>query len=310
MLDLKKDIRSHILATLPHDAGAAPELLAMSIPNLLCRFLNWKARIPQPARYRLRFSPTFSANPKRSNYSVSLSALLDDMRGAQPLWKYLSRQVATHGYVVESTSKSRDKDWLLNDWGIHHLHVGMITDLDGFVSRSRSLPDVLLYVAFKRSTAYVIDLGDHSDLVGGRVIRSMIDAWPDEELALELGVQGVCRSTNDRARYELRKSGCAGHMVHNGKVYVSRTGGVSTAGTNLDCRIQADFILRQVGEFERMVGADPSFLRTMFHQSGLRMPVLPQFRFKFRPHGFGAVERTTGVYIPLDRPNYGLRIAA
>ncbi|MCI9843636.1 hypothetical protein [Flavobacterium pectinovorum] len=50
-----------------------------------------------------------------------------------------------------------NKDGLLFDWGIHHLHLGTILQNDGFINRTGPL----LYVRFYQDTAYFIDVLEH-----------------------------------------------------------------------------------------------------------------------------------------------------
>ena len=62
-------------------------------------------------------------------YRVGLDILEKAMESGSPLWPYLSKNIKG-GY---------QPDFLLNNWGIHHLHLGASRKSDGFVERTNEL---------------------------------------------------------------------------------------------------------------------------------------------------------------------------
>jgi hypothetical protein len=69
-----------------------------------------------------------NANPTLTHQSETIAQIIDDIEQGRDLTKYLSRRVAI-GFDLPSAkgkknlAKQRHLDLLLNDWGIHHLHV-------------------------------------------------------------------------------------------------------------------------------------------------------------------------------------------
>jgi hypothetical protein len=106
------------------------------------------------------------------------------------LTKYLSRRVST-GFAlplkpaVKQLARLQHLDLLLNDWGIHHLHISTAVAADGFVNRN----DPLLFAMFEPEMAYLLDIGTHSSFVDQRLAEIAVENWPDTKLFLE--IQGI-----------------------------------------------------------------------------------------------------------------------
>lgn len=65
-------------------------------------------------------------------------------------------------------------DGLLDDWGIHHLHLSGTVAADGFVERAGAL----LYVMVKPDDIYFIYLLDHDAFADDRLLQIVHDNWP------------------------------------------------------------------------------------------------------------------------------------
>jgi hypothetical protein len=84
-----------------------------------------------------------------------LERIIEEIETGKDLSPRLSRGVV-HGLVKGGRVKANmnfgrrpDLDLLLNDWGIHHLHLPDVLDSDGFVRRNPALDmDMLLFVIF------------------------------------------------------------------------------------------------------------------------------------------------------------------
>jgi hypothetical protein len=85
---------------------------------------------------------------------------------------------STGGDLLPHLSRSLKKgdydDALLNDWGIHHLHLSTNKDPDGFVSRTKEL-------LFARSTddaMYCIAVLPHGAWSNQAFVQALHDNWP------------------------------------------------------------------------------------------------------------------------------------
>jgi hypothetical protein len=187
------------------------------------------------------------------------------------------------GFMIDaSPSKNlhrrRDLDLLLNDWGIHHLHISNSIDGDGFVSRDGSL----LFAIFIPSAAFFVDILPHREWTNQRLVEISVRNWPDAQLFLQLkGVLGVSRSITPDDRHKLRGAGIATMIEVDGGVYMSRSFGISSAGTSTRAASQATHLLRQIHAITENLKMDNDYLKPSFEQAGVPYPKEPSFRLVF-----------------------------
>jgi hypothetical protein len=181
------DIQRHVFTYLPHDPAHTAELEAKPVRELLDIYASWQQRLVFPCPRRVHQSKALRANPLAANpaHRPGLNALIEKIGRGEVITPHLSRGIL-QGYkpakpdAPKALLKRRDLDLLLNDWGIHHLHVSTKTDQDGFVERSKAL----LFAAFQPHDAYLIDLMEHGD-------------WTHEHL-IEVIAEGMAgRQTRD-----------------------------------------------------------------------------------------------------------------
>jgi hypothetical protein len=124
----------------------------------------------------------------------------------------------------ERARNARSKDWLLNDWGIHHLHL----------HQNRG-SDELLYVCVEDDALYLIDIRGHGAMADIGLLEIVLRNWP----ALLDGCVApwIIRREDDRSAPpaeeidRLRRGGVTTYVIlSNGKAYLPRGGGVTTAG--------------------------------------------------------------------------------
>jgi hypothetical protein len=158
-------VRDYVLTNLPHeraDPKVVSALAAKSPAELLVIFLNWRNRFVSPTSRKVLRSPAFDANPIVVERSAAVATLVNNIMEGRDLTKYLSRHVAVGFSVAHNANKKhlnrrRDLDLLLNDWGIHHLHISTAIESDGFVARDGPL----IFAVFKPLVAYLIEVMNH-----------------------------------------------------------------------------------------------------------------------------------------------------
>ena len=299
-VDLKNDLRRQILQNLPHDRNDARlvgELNAAGIGKLAVIYLNWLSRLVRPVPRRVLKSTQLMANPLAQTFSTALSAIETAIQEGHDLTPHLSKAVATFGYVSGSNSTSRDKDLMLNDWGVHHLHLGTRPDAGDprFIERTNEL----LFVMFFPDVAYLLDIVPHMNWTKQEIVRIAVTNWPDVELFLELvGVLPSSSSYTETEHGKLRKAGIATPIEVDGRVYVAR-GMLSTAGTSIQSTRAADDLMDAIERFEEACRTAPETIEAMFAARGLLWPASPAFELVFLQQGVGVVEKKTGVVIGL-----------
>jgi hypothetical protein len=235
----EEDIHRHVIADLPHDPAHAAELQAMPMRDLLDIYMNWSHRFVPPRPRRIHQSKALQENPSASDpaHRPALATLIEKIRVGDVLTPHLS-ELVLRGYQPtdpakpKALSKHRDLDLLLNDWLIHHLHIGptLKPNGNGFFGG-----DLLLFAVFKSDDAYLIDLMGHKNWEHEHLIEVIVREWPGRGLALELKgiLPGGSFSREDRKR--LRNVGIPTMLNIDGKA-VMGAGCLTNAGTSAYAR--------------------------------------------------------------------------
>lgn len=129
------------------------------------------------------------------DYVKALSEIENRITSGQSLTKFMSDKILELG----------NKDLMLYDWNIHHLHLSRRERDDGFVRRSH----YELFVFFTNEVAYFIQVYPHnySYLYSTKdMVEIVHNNWP--ELISKYKINGVlsCKITNEQ-RELLRKAG-------------------------------------------------------------------------------------------------------
>lgn len=78
-------------------------------------------------------------------------------------------------HLSENIRSPKYNDYLLNDWGIHHLHLGTTMRPNGFIKREGPL----LFCRFDENTAYLISIQPHGSWTEQDMIRVLHKNWPE-----------------------------------------------------------------------------------------------------------------------------------
>ncbi len=87
----------------------------------------------------------------------------------EDLWPYLTRSIDDPEY----------NDALLNDWEIHHFHLGARLEADGFIERFIKDGDPLLFARVTSDTLLLITTAPHGDWGNRRLIEILHANWPE-----------------------------------------------------------------------------------------------------------------------------------
>jgi hypothetical protein len=304
VMPLIDTVATWVLDHLPYDRDdqqLVAILKAKSGSELLIIFLNWQCRLVAPTPRRVLRSGAFDANPIAKQRAVAIAMIIEDIEKGNLLAKYLSRSVSV-GFSLprdpekKELSRRKDLDLLLNDWGIHHVHISSEVEADGFVKRSGPV----MFAIFKPETAYLIDIVGHGDWACERVIRVIVETWPNQGLVNELkGIVGTSRSYTDRERAQLRSAGMSTCVEIDGRVYMASLG-ISTAGTSTATAMHAMRILRTLKNFDEQTRENPARIVDLIRQHGGEITGELSFAFSFFQNGFGVLETKSRVGIVLS----------
>jgi hypothetical protein len=305
-LTLAETVVDWVIKALPHDTSDAAVVTALRNKHpgeLLALFFNWQGRLISSEPRKLMRSTQFDQNTVAAERSGAVLQIIDAIEQGNDLSRYLSRRVRS-GFVLPDKPNKKNLrrlqhlDMLLNEWGIHHLHLSTNVEIDGFVERGGPL----LFVMFRADRAYLLDIGTHETFEDDKLAQIAISNWPNDQLFLEIkGIIGLSGGTSHTSedRKKLRSAGISSFIQFGNRVF-SPAGGISTAGTSVQASMRSNRIMRALEIFEEHVLADPSPIIAFIRKHGGMPADPPEFEFSLFQNGFGVIEKTSGVPIGLQ----------
>lgn len=211
------------------------------------RFLNaHNRRIPAMNPRMVHESRELSVPSK---YEPDYEVLVALIKAGGDLRPYLSRDILK--------KKRPDKnDFLLNSWGIHHLHFSV----EG--------TDQLLFCVIAESDVFVIQTLPHDAeylWVNRQLVQIMHNNWP--ELILRAKHAGLLPETiSDTKRHSLRSYNANFAVtVADGTVYLPPAGGIMASGDSLEDRVNCDKIFAELAHWQKSVVENARAIRTAFN---------------------------------------------
>jgi hypothetical protein len=188
-----------------------------------------------PERPRtVRVSQELLASDEGHEYQSVLDEWTRKIETGLDLAPHLSRSARVAYFPPSAIQQGKehlrkDRDLLLSDWGIHHLHLSTEPGGNGLVERTRDL----LFVIFRPDVAYLIGIYPHAKWAPLRALEIVVRNWPDAELLLRsLSDLQLTQVYTDDERLQLRNGGVTGAVEIDGRVYMPR--GQATDHTPFD----------------------------------------------------------------------------
>lgn len=240
------------------DPGEPPLQVAVKYFNLQLRDISSTPRIVLRAR-DLAFEP---------QYSATLDEIERKATAGESLIPHLSKRLLDLNY----------HDPLLNDWGLHHLHLSIVVGKSGFVDRTGPL--LLAHVT--ADTLYMVAVLAHGAWTNKELLEQILRNWPNLLEPYELrGVVGVEHQVTETEHAQLRTTHVQTILqLSNGKAYCSLGGGVTTAGSNVRAVMEHDRWAKIFRQIEREVRSSIPEWR-MSLPSGVHFAQPPSFRLTF-----------------------------
>ncbi|WP_446935796.1 hypothetical protein [Lysinibacillus fusiformis] len=198
--------------------------------------------------------------------SVHISKELREKNIEEPYESYLKqiRNKFKNGkdinpHLSKMSVRPYQKDLLLYDWGIHHLHVNNNFDDKGFIERS----DYILFFIINEDNVYFIDvtkhkLEDRTEFSQQNLLRIVKRNWPH----LLTSIKGITGEEIDDKEYkELRDGGAMSLIKVDGEVFAPMGGGYSTAKTSIVHTQKSDQIVMSLRHLEEDLKTRKSSLK-------------------------------------------------
>ncbi|MDE0233918.1 MAG: hypothetical protein OXM62_02810 [bacterium] len=201
-------------------------------------------------------------------------------------------------YLSKNIKKVNYNDAMLNDWGIHHLHLGARIERDGFVERT----DMLLYCRFEKGHAYFVAVLPHGSWAKQELVKTIHENWP--ALIDRYRVRGVVgdRVTDEEIK-DLRKVNVNLFVeIENGVAYLPIGGGAVSSGENvLDVR-RADMCLHWADRMQEKIIDDFPDIKKRARDRGILFSDPAVFQMRIWQESFWMVEINSAYGILLGTP--------
>lgn len=205
------------------------------------KYFNLKLReIPQQPR-KVHKAKAFSYDAK---YQKAIAAIESKAASGKSLMPHLSKSFLDADY----------NDSLLNDWGLHHLHLSTNIGSSGFTERTGPL----LFARVLPGDFYMIAVLPHGSWTNRQLLEEILANWPQLLAPYELkGIVGIGHQITEKEHAQLRKGNVQAILqLSNIKVYTAMGGGTATDGTNIRVVMEHDRWANYIREIEKAVKAN------------------------------------------------------
>lgn len=219
---------------------------------------------------RVNFSNEFNCH---RSLQTGLDNIISKIESGEDLTPHLSRQIKDLNSV----------DPLLNDWGIHHLHLGIEIESDGFAKRRSEL----LYVFFNDSDAYLIQIMDHRSFSKKELLRIIHNNWPSLiDRYLIKSIKMSPSSLTDSQINQLRNEGTTTVTpIYEDTVYGPVGGGITSARTSTKATMTGDQFFNQINHYEQHIKRNCYLYLSKIKEATGEIPKEVTFKLLIDPSG-------------------------
>lgn len=262
----------------PDDEATRAKLEALPLPDLLVAYVNYADRIVPARRRKVLFASNFWDDRAKA-HAKSLSVIEAKIRSGEDLTPHLSELVRTHGFVARPQgrrAKARkgpawsDKDFALNAYETHHLHLGTKLRADGLIERT----DDLLYAGFPRDAVVMLMVGDHKSFDDGS-LSAAVARWRAANCHGLRGAKPSAIRTFDEER-RLARTGISTLMSVDDQVLIQAN--VSSSGHRALGVLHAMKIARVLKDVDPRLD-EPGYVASMWGENASSLPERPHFNW-------------------------------
>ena len=237
--DLELDFYADWMATIRGALQALSYQPPADDQDATIAYFNVLKRLVPARPRRVAVAPSLLCPPEvRAGYDEVTRKVI----AGESLRPHLSRRLADRDF----------SDLLLNDWGIHHLHLGTVVQADGFVTRTGPV----LFARFLADDAYFIAVPKHGAWSEVQILELFAASWPDQMARYELRGVAPSRDGKNPTSQEIHRARSGGVQVLitiAGKVYFPMGGGINTAAGSMEVVHIMDQSVMRVRAFEENV---------------------------------------------------------
>jgi len=267
-------------------------------PHVVCRrFENYhRRRISTRQRDVCRTQPFHYPDESEIETDELVSRvdnIAEKAEAGENLNPFLSRRLKNLSY----------EDALLNDWGIHHFHLGKEVKPDGFMESTGSL----LYARVTKDCIYMIGVFDHDSFSDGDLIEVEHENWRYVISKYKLPNDiDLLYDYKDDQIHELSKAGVQVPVkLDDGTVYMHPGGGYSSTGEGVGDVMVANGLQKIFRSLDKSLQEDAEDLIEFAENSGHDIDPPLNIRLGIDGTLALAVEEDTGeTFRLIDMENY------
>jgi len=201
---------------------------------------------------------------------------------------HLSKQILNSNY----------QDQLLNDWGIHHLHLGNSIDHTGFIERTGPL----LFARITESEFFAIAILNHGAWTDRSLLQIIYNNWPKSISQYLLKNMRLTQEATPDEHRKLRAAGvCVLTSLDDGTVCMPIGGGVTTAKTGVHSIMEHDHYAHLITHLENVTKQQAELLVETCKQQNIQLPPNLHFQLVLENSDFIAQEIHTGLLIKVGQ---------
>lgn len=281
-MNFQIDLRRDWLDRLKQELHGMAYTIDPSTPDEQIPLIYFNAilrRIPQKRR-RVHISSEFTCPTANQSGLQTLQAKIEN---GEDLTPHLSRLL----------KRANFDDDALNDFGVHHLHLGINVQADGFIERTGPI----LFALFQEDDAYLIQVYTHSDFSNREVVEIVHRNWPHVIANYAIpGVVDIAFNPDSDEIAELRKIHVNPSLqMDDGTVYLPLGGGLSTSGVSSTVARQSLRAAKLINEAKKSFEQNiPTIVEDLKSRGALETDTV-EFHLDSRDTGLYALNAKHGV---------------
>ena len=294
-------LRSDIVAAIPclkHQSEAQQELQQLPLNGLLHAYLKWADRFVPAWPREVSFAPSFWEAAVAKSHRGEILAMARRIEEGQDLSRHLSPRLQTSGYELrrvrdqalpEKKRWGRDRDFVLNVLGLHHLHISGGVEEDGNLHGAE-----LAFVEFAQGTAVFVYAGTYAEFHDPELTARLSEAVAQvrARAGTTINEMRLGGPTPHISLMELARVGLSAAAAVDGKLVPHAM--IASDGTPVLLSLHLRVIHRALVELEPQIDS-PEYAIREFERAGRALPPTVSFRWLFRCTELDLVEETSGI---------------
>lgn len=232
-IDLMKDCRNIVRNKL-ENIWEKEEIKNIKEKDLILTYFN--------AIYRI-----FIAKKPRKIKLSSVFRVSEDLKEG---WEFLKGKIINGEDLMPHLSGGHksptNKDYLLNDWNIHHLHLGTIYNEKGMIKRTGPV----LFAVITDNEFYALKIYKHGNWANQEAVKIIDENWPKLHERYIFNIKGDDKLTDKQISILRKKGGNYFTKLGEGRFL---TGAISLSGHQIESIILSDNFQYRIIETEKEI---------------------------------------------------------